>query len=412
MDHLLTYPMCVWYWSKRLLGFNHKARVEQVADLRVADRVLVVRLDEIGDVVLTTPLLRELRHNAPRAWVTLVVSPKTRNLVEFCPYVNEVLVFDWRVNGRLARLRRHARAMVFARRHLWRRFDLAMVPRFGADYYDATFLSFFSGAAWRVAYSEHLNEVKARLNRGYDRLLTQALDGTGAKHQVEWNLNFLQLLGGEVNDSRLELWLTEDDRAFAKKILAAHGMQEGELLIAFAPGAGASRRCWPLERWIELGRRLMREFAFRLVLVGSESESELGTRIESALGSAVINLVGHATLRQTSAILEHCSLTVSNDSGPMHLAAAAGSAVVEISCHPRGGDPNHGSSPAHFHPWGVPYVVLQPEPAIPPCTGSCNSSVPHCILGIEVETVKQAVREMLSRTCVSSPERRETANAD
>src|SRR4029077_845859 len=169
------------------------------------------------------------------------------------------------------------------------------------------------------------------------------------------------------------LWLTEDDRAFARKELAARGVQDGELLIAFAPGAGASRRCWPPERWIDLGRRLRREFAVRLVLVGSKSESELGARIESALGSTAINLVGHATLRQTSAILERCSLTVSNDSGPMHLAAAADSAVVEISCHPRGGDPNHISSPTHFHPWGVPYVVLQPEPANLSCRNSCNS---------------------------------------
>jgi ADP-heptose:LPS heptosyltransferase len=374
--------------------------------------ILILRLDEIGDLVLTTPFLRELRRNAPQAWISLVVNPETRNLVEFCPYVNEVLAFNWRFNGRLAGLWRHARALAFAARHLWQRFDLAIVGRWGADHYEATFLAYFSGAAWRVAYSEHLHEVKSRLNRGYDRLLTQALESTGPKHQVEWNLDFLLPLGGKVQDSRLELWLTDDDRTYARKTLAAHGVEGGELLIAFAPGAGARRRCWPLERWIDLGRRLGRKFGPRLVIVGSKREEDLGAYIEGALGSGVINLVGCATLRQTSAILECCSLTVSNDSGPMHLAAAAGSAVVEISCHPRGGDPNHENSPMHFHPWGVPYFVVQPESPTAPCSISCESNVPHCILGIEVESVQQAVRDLLLRICAYTPETRASANVN
>jgi heptosyltransferase-2 len=381
-------------------------------DFRQLQGILVLRIDEIGDMILTTPFLRELRRNAPQAWITLVVKPETRNLVEFCPYVNEVLVFDWRLKGRLAELRRHARAFVFARKHLWRRFDLAVVPRWGVDYYDATYLAYLSGTPRRVAYSEHCSETKARLNRGYDQLLTQTFDGRGVKHEVELNLDFLQFLGGEVNDSRLELWLTEDDRAFAGKILAAHRVGDGELLIAFSPGSRAMTRCWPLERWIELGRRLKGEFEPRIVILGSEQEKELGACIEKSLGSTVINLVGCATLRQTSAILERCSLTVSNDSGPMHLAGAAGSAVVEISCHPRGGDPYHGNSPTHFHPWGVPHIVLQPEPAVPPCSNSCNSPVAHCILGIDVESVQQAVRNLLSDIHADSVERREAASAD
>jgi ADP-heptose:LPS heptosyltransferase len=381
-------------------------------DLRQLKSILVLRLDEIGDMVLTTPFLRELRRNAPQAWITLVVKPDTQNLVEFCPYVNEVLVFDWRLKGRLAALRRHAKALMFARKHLWRRFDLALVPRWGADYYEATYLAYMSGTPRRVAYSEHCSGTKARLNQGYDQLLTQTFDGRGAKHEVELNLELLQLLGREVNDSRLELWLTEDDRAFARKIFAAHGVGDREPLIALSPGSGAKTRCWPIERWVELGRRLNREFDSRLVVVGSKGEKELGTFVENALGSTVINLVGCATLRQTSAILERCSLTVSNDSGPMHLAAAAGSPAVEISCHPRGGDRDHCNSPTRFHPWGVPYVVLQPEPAAPSCSNSCKSPVAHCILGIEVESVQQAVRNLLPRIHADNLERREAANAD
>jgi len=395
-----------------LLAPGTRRRALTDITLALVKSILIVRLDGIGDMVLTSPFLRELRRNAPGALITLIVKPETRNLVEFCPYVNEVLVFDWRDFGPLSELWRLAGTAVFARKHLRVRFDLAVLPRWGADFYQETFLAYFSGAPCRVAYSEFSNEPKARLNRGYDRLLTRPLEGAGPKHQVEWNLDFLLSLGGNIVDKRLELWLTEDDRCFARQALAARAVREGEVLIAFAPGAGAKKRCWPVERWIELGRRLHCEFGPRIVLLGGKAEGDFGARIERELSGIAINLMGQLTLRQTGAILENCSLTVSNDSGPMHLAAAAGSGVVEISCHPRGGDPDHANSPVHFHPWGVPRDVLQPEPAAPSCSGSCTFCVPHCILGIEVATVQQAVRKLLARICAGNLERGTAAHAD
>ncbi len=400
----LMSPRAAHLLGRHILRVPDRRPKQAELDLHRTKGILVVRLDKIGDVILTIPLLRELRRNAPKAWITLVVNPGTRELVEHCPYFNEVLTFEGRLRT-LAALRRRARAVLFARRHLCRRFDLAVVPRLGTDAYDATFLVYFSGAPYRVAYSEFLSEDKAHRNRDYDLLLTQTLRGSGPKHQVESNLDVLLQLGGIVQDSRLELFLTQDDRAFARQALAGHGARDDESLVAFAPGAGAKQRCWPLQRWIDLGAQLRRELAFRLVLIGNELDSELGTSMERALGNGVINLVGQTTLRQTGAILERCALTVSNDSGPMHIAAAAGSSVVEISCHPRGGDPNGVTSPIHFHPWGVPHIVLQAAPTSPSCRNSCNSRTPHCILGIDAESVQQAVRKLLAQTGAAKPEK-------
>src|SRR3990172_7058464 len=88
-------------------------------------RVLVVRLDEIGDVIMTTPFLRELRRLLPDAWITLVVKPAVHNLVERCPYVNEVLTYDWRGSRYVQPLQRRWRALALAYRHFWhRQFDV------------------------------------------------------------------------------------------------------------------------------------------------------------------------------------------------------------------------------------------------------------------------------------------------
>src|SRR5208337_5093831 len=114
------------------------------------------------------------------------------------------------------------------------------------------------------------------------------------------------------------------------------------------------------------------------------------------------------TLRETAAVLERCQLAVTADSGPMHLAAAAGSAVVEISCHPRAGDAEHYNSPVRLHPWGVPYAVVQPEHAADGCRDSCESTEPHCILEIQPDQVLEAVRRLVragepAHTTTSAP---------
>jgi ADP-heptose:LPS heptosyltransferase len=381
----------------RPLYFLAGRRADKEILLKSARAILVVCLDEIGNVVLATPFLRELRRNAPAGWITLVVKPEVSNLVELCPYVNEIVTFDWRVSGRAATLKRHARALVLAATRLWRqRFDLALLPRWDADYYHSTYLTYFSGASRRVGYSEHVLQRKQQINAGFDRMLTDALTDTSAIHEVEQYLDVIRFRGGEAIDDRLELWLDPKDRSLARQLLAQHGIARDDGVIALAPGAGAVKRRWPIERFVELGRVLVREYDARFVVVGGPQDSDLGLHLETELSSSrVFNAAGRTTLRQTAAVLERCCLTVSNDSGPMHLAAAVGSVVVEISCHPRAGDIEHYNSPVRLHPWGAPYAVVQPEHAADGCRDSCESSEPHCILEIQPDQVLEAVRRLV-----------------
>ena len=358
-------------------------------------KTLLIRLDEIGDVIMTTPLLRELRRNLPDAWITLVVKPEVFNLVELCPYVDEVLTYSWKTPRYMTKLLRHLRAIRLAYRYLRpRRFDLAIVPRWDVDYYHASFLAYFSGARWRVAYSEDVTESKRIYNRGYDRLFTHLLKGGAGRHEVERNLDILRFLGGRVEKDTLEIWLGEGDERFAEEVLGERNTSNG-LLVAFGPGAGAPKRLWPVERFIEVGRWLEEEYRARIVVVGGDGDKYLGERLRQGIGEgAVVDLTGATTLRQTGAILKRCHLYIGNDAGPMHIAVAAGIPVVEISCHPRDGSEGHYNSPNRFGPWKVSHAVLQPERAISPCSNGCSSQEPHCILGVSVEEVKEAIERL------------------
>ncbi len=224
------------------------------------------------------------------------------------------------------------------------------------------------------------------------RLFTHPLE-----HEVEHNLDVIRFLGGTVQEDLLELWVAEEDEAFAEQVLTLHGIHRDEFLIVFGPGAGGLKRMWPLANFAELGAWLKTQYGARIGIVGGKGEEPLGEELRRHLGNTAINVVNQATLRQTAALLKRCHLYIGNDAGPMHLGAAAGVPVIEICCHPLGGSPSHPNSPARFGPWGVPHRVLRPEKALDPCSEACSQRRAHCILDITVEQVKEAIGAQLSQ---------------
>lgn len=415
---ILTSPALIYFAGEilfRLKGMRAKGNKTVISQFK---RVLVVRLDRIGDVVLTTPFLRELRINLPDAWISLVVNPAVYNLVEQCPYVNEVLIYDWNAHGRPVQLRRHVRALKFAWKHLWRRrFDMAILPRWDTDFYNGTFLGYFSGATWRVGYSENVNETKSRQNNNYNRLLTHIMDEGIPKHEVLHNLDMIRFLSGTVQENHLELWVSDEDKVFARKILAEHGVQPGELVVGLSPFSGDSPlKQWPVGHLIELIYWLRMKYKSRILVIGGPSEEALGWEFEEKLGySVIINVIGRTTLRQMAALLECCHLYVGNDAGPMHVAAAMGIPVVALfgsSCHHR------------FGPWGNNHEILWLGFHCSPCSNTyhhnrfwlgfhcgpssnthhhnrcrnCIFDQPYCMVNINVEQVKGAVNHILANT--------------
>lgn len=372
-----------------------------------AERLLVIRLDEIGDVVLTTPLLRELRRNLPRAWITLVVNKLVHNLMKGCPYVNEVLSFDWRAPGWRRPYTQLLRAWELGRERLRpRHFDLALVPRWDGDGHFAKPLVYLSGARRRVGYAEQGSSPSLR-DDGPDRLLTQVLDCREPRHEVRRSLEMLEFIGGTVQDEHLDLWLTSQEQEEARLRLVRQGLESDDLLITLAPGASKKERQWPVSRFAALGAWLIQHYGARLLVVGGPGEEPLGRDLVQALGDRAINLTGQTTLRQAAALISLSRLFVGNDSGPMHLAAAGGVPVVELCSFSLVGSPQDPRSPARFGPWGVPQRILHPAGPTPPCTEACLAAEPHCILGVTVARAQEAAAALLAASREIQPVNRD-----
>lgn len=392
--YILTFPPLGFEWLR------HRAKARQVLppiNLREIKNILVFRLDHTGDVVMTTPFLRELRQAAPQAHITIIVRDQTVDLLTSCPYVNEILTcaFDTRDDWKkffkyFSHLLQTYRLGLGQLRK--RNFNLAILPRSDADYHQATFLAYLSGAHRRVGYTEHLYPWKARATPGFDALLTDVITPTEPKHEVENTLDLLRYLGAKISQDNLELWLEDSHLQFQRDFFMCHKISSIETLVVFGIGAAEKKRQWPKENFIELGQRLQKKFACRIVLIGGKEDSLAAKQIQEGLGSTSINLAGKATFRQTAAILKMCHLFIGNDSGPMHLAAAAGIPVLEISCHPQTAPNWHPNSPKLYGPWGIPNVILQPKQTEPACQKGCMSSVAHCINHIQIEQVIQSLK--------------------
>jgi heptosyltransferase-2 len=350
----------------------------------------------MGDLILTTPFLRELRRNFPRARIVLLIQKKLFNLFEFCPYVDQVLTFPFPCHRTgLKKCRYIWQQMRFAFRYLLaEKFQLAILPLRDIDTVYMPFLVYMSGAVSRIGFTEKIAQWKSAFNKYFNWFYTDILPREPVLHDVEAPLRIIEYMGGVVQDKGLELWLGKEDEEFADRTMV---VQNDELLICFAIGAGEEKRKWPIDRFVEVGAWLGRRYPARIVLLGSEDyEEELGRVLQTQLSNIlpVMNLIKQTTIRQAAAVMKKVDLYVGHDTGLMHKAVAVKTPVIEISCWPASGTLISANGP-RFNPWLVPFIRLNPRQATPPCTNNCNVYRPHCILGVSVEDVQRGIAEML-----------------
>ena len=347
--------------------------------------VAVLRLDHIGDLVLTGPFLVELRATSPHAHILLVGTTTVADRARRLAVVDEVLTVPDRRTRWFGRIRRAVDRYRLIRRLRRRRIDVLIVPRWDFDHYGALKIARRSGAPLRLGFAE-------TTKRSEPEAFTRVVDAPADEHEA---LKPLRLLPAVHQRDWSELehpqWFTAEDERAADKLLAS---ADGPLIV-FGIGADEARKVWPAERFALSAVALCEAFRAVAVVVGSRDDGQAASRF-AAIAPTCINLAGATTLPVAAAVIARAMLFVGNDAGPMHLAAAAHVPVVEIRCHPRSGQPAHRYGPARFGPRPGPAVTLQPAGPAAGCVGSCDALQPHCILATSVEDVVSAATQLLA----------------
>lgn len=337
---------------KSILNFKNIPEVKY-KNIDDTNKILIVRLDEIGDVVLVTPFLRELRKNYPNAHITLIVKPQTYNLVELCPYVDRILTFK-RYQGRFGFFINILKTYSFAKKILKKeKFDLAIIPRWDTDVYGASYLAYFSKAKRRVAYSEKVSPIKAIENKGFDGFFTDVIKETKHIHEVERNLDVIRYLGGKINDDCLEAYI---EKGNTKRI--PESMQSLQFVIATATSSVAKE--WDIEKYIQVINEIKKKFNVDVTLIGNGKRAEKQADILEQSCDIKNNLVNKTSLREALLLLKNADIYLGGDTGPTHLAASVG--LKGIALFSKKYTPkNYGyNCPERFGPWKSDIDVLCP----------------------------------------------------
>lgn len=336
-------------------------------------KILVRATNWIGDGVMSLPALAALRARFPAAEIVLVAKPWVGELYWHLPAVSRQIVYNPAGEHE-------------GPRGFWKLIQTVRAERFDAailfqNAFHAAWMAWWAGIPARVGYARD----------GRSSLLTDAVEVPSAAaygHQAYYYLHLLFRAGLTAKYQPVEeirLVLEDSEKNWATKHLQKLGLQGPRFLVGLNPGAffGPAKR-WLLHRYALLADRLVGALHADVLIFGSPAERPLAEEIARAMKHTPVILAGGTSLRQLMALLAQCHLVVSNDSGPMHLAAALGLPVLAIF----GSTNEHATGPV-----GSRTRVIRHPVACSPCSlRECPIDL-RCMKGVTVEDVfKSAVR--------------------
>lgn len=342
-------------------------------------KIAVVRLDSIGDVLLSEPAIRALRRRFPAAELHLIADPAGAALLEGHPALDRIWVVKvpwhraWR-GERLSWARSAVELFGAVRRLRKEGFDVAVELR--GDPRDILFM-WLLGPKLRVGSDARGGGTWLHVNLGPDRPV----------HRVEFGQAVVGLLGARPVEGGPQIPFRSEEIAFGREVAAGSG---GKPRVAFHLGAGFATKCLPVPKFAAVARGLRQVYPEMVVyLVGGPDEAGLAARFIGAYDGPVVNLVGRLSLRQTAALLREVDLFIGNDSAPMHFAAAAGVPVVTFFGP---------SEPAKYHPYGTEYRLLEIDLPCRPCDHvHCRHLENYCLTLIPVRRIVEAAVELLGK---------------
>ena len=271
------------------------------------NKILIVRTDRLGDVLLTTPVSAALREAFPQAKISWLVRPYTAPLLEHNPDVDQVLVDRGQSAGALSTLIKNEQ------------FDAAIVayPRWRMVW-----------ALWRAGVPLRIGPASKPYSLLFNKRLWQHRS-EGKKHESDYNLELLEPLGVPFKRRATRLFLTETERTTARRILESHRISFSKPLVVLHPGSGGSSARWPLSHFMALGDRLQ-ESGCDVVVTGGPGEDYQYIMIDQMHRIPVFIAAGSVSVRELAAIFSCADLLVTNSTGPLHLAVALGIPTVSV----------------------------------------------------------------------------------
>jgi len=344
--------------------------MKRIVDPEKIGKIAVFRTDRIGEVLLATPVIEALKKRFPPAGISFVTSSYARDVVSERPDLEEIITFDT-----IERKVPLKEAFSLARNLKERGFDMAVVLNPHKILHLGIFLA---GIRYRVGF-----------NRKWGFLLNCSMDDTrdqGNRHEVNYNLRLLEVIGIRAKDIAPFINTSSRDEYYADGLLQQCSVDPGKNTIILHPGTSNPAKQWPIQNFRELAEKLASDGRFNVIVIGDRSEKKLCEVVVAGTSNKALNLAGLFTLKQLAALLKKADILVTNDNGPMHMAAAVGTKVIAIF-----GRSIPGVGPKRWGPFGQGHVVFHKDPGCDPCLDRDCKYEFKCLTSITPDHIFQAI---------------------
>lgn len=339
------------------------------------NNILIRSVNWIGDAVMTLPAIGTIRDYFPSARISVLANPLVSNVFAHHPWVDSVITFDEKRahNGFAGRLR-------LAGELRKQSFDLAIIL---PNSLNAALVPWLAGIPVRVG----------KTGDGRTLLLTHRFPRSRQPAGVHQSQNYRALLEyfgitGSINPQLL-VTTGDEDAAIAAR-LAENGITPGDFVLGINPGAtyGSAKRWYP-DRFAAVARALTEKWGAKGVITGGPGETAIAADIERELAGNCLNMTGRTSVRELMSLVKRCNFYITNDSGPMHLAAAFGVPLVAIF-----GSTDHSTT----YPLSENAVVVREAVNCAPCMKRECPTDHICMKAVMPETVIEAALDLL-RSC-------------
>ncbi len=340
----------------------------------MSKKILIARLDRIGDVVLSTPVIKALRDAYPDSHIAMMVRPYAREIVEGNPYLDEVIIYD--------KDRDHkgiAGNYKFIQKLREKKFDIAIILH----------------PTNRTHMVLSLAGIPERI--GYDKkagfLLTRRIPHTkqfGMKHEIDYTLGILKYVGIEPSTRSLYMPINALCERKIEDILKENRVKDSEIIIAISPGASCASKRWSIENFAEVANGLAERYSARIVIISGHVDKHFGDGLASLITAGCINLSGKTGIGDIASLLKRARLFISNDSGPVHIACAVGTPVIAIF-----GRNDRGLSPERWGPSGKRDQALHKSAGCDICYAHDCKVGFKCLGSIKPEEALEAAEKIL-----------------
>jgi len=346
-----------------------------------AERILLIRPDHLGDVLLTTPAIAALRASRPNAEIHVLVGPWSADVIANYPEVDLALTLTFPGFSRTpkASWRSPYEQAIRAARHL-RRIGYSSAVILRPDHWWGAMVARLAGIPNRIGYDK--GEVGP--------FLTEAIEHQH-QHAVLQSLRLVEAWTGKVAAANAvyRFPLNSFDQLYIDGYLEEWGIKQEQRIICIHAGSGTWVKQWQESHWAQVADTLAEQLDSRIVFTGGDHELPLARRIARQMEQAACIIAGETQVGQLAALFKRAQVVLGPDSGPLHLAAAVGTPTVTL----------YGpADPTEFGPWGNPqkHVVLTSDIGCRPCRvldwGNDDPAFHPCVREITIARVLDAAR--------------------